>query len=128
MESSLRAQSVDATDRLHRLQHRDLDAECRRGLDDGHARHCIGGVVQLARERRRRDLSGDAGTLRLKLATPRDADTTHSNHWPEPPLLVESTPSGSRGGEQSLGFLSAWRRSETDSLDCRAEVGIWIGL
>src|SRR5579863_7089225 len=58
MESSLRAQSVDATDRLHRLQHRDLDAECRRGLDDGHARHCIGGVVQLARERRRRDLCG----------------------------------------------------------------------
>jgi len=37
-------------------------------------------------------LAAAAGTSRLKLAAPRDADTTYSNHWPEPPLLVERHP------------------------------------
>jgi MFS family permease len=33
-----------------------------------------------------------AATSRLRLTAPRDADTTLSNHWPEPPLLVERHP------------------------------------
>jgi MFS family permease len=37
-------------------------------------------------------LAAAAGTSRLKLIGPRDADTTPSNHWPEPPLLVERHP------------------------------------
>ena len=37
-------------------------------------------------------LAAAAATSRLRLAEPRDADTTPSNHWPEPPLLVERHP------------------------------------
>ncbi len=41
-------------------------------------------------------LAAAAGTSRLQLAAPRDADTTHSNHWPEPQLLVERLPNTAR--------------------------------
>jgi MFS family permease len=37
-------------------------------------------------------LAAAAATSRLRLTGPRDADTTPSNHWPEPPLLVERLP------------------------------------
>jgi hypothetical protein len=37
-------------------------------------------------------LAAAAATSRLQLVGPRDADTTPSNHWPEPPLLVERHP------------------------------------
>ena len=37
-------------------------------------------------------LAAAAATSRLHLVGPRDADTTPSNHWPEPPLLVERHP------------------------------------
>src|SRR5580700_8873525 len=37
-------------------------------------------------------LAAAAGTSRLKLAGPRDADTTPSPHWPEPHLGVERLP------------------------------------
>lgn len=37
-------------------------------------------------------LVGAAATSRLHLSGPREADTTPSNHWPEPPLLVERHP------------------------------------
>jgi quinol monooxygenase YgiN len=37
-------------------------------------------------------LAAAAGTSRLKLAGPRDADTTPSPHWPDPQLVVERLP------------------------------------
>lgn len=37
-------------------------------------------------------LAAAAATARLRLPGPRELDTTPSNHWPEPPLLVERHP------------------------------------
>jgi len=37
-------------------------------------------------------LAGAAATVRMKLSGPREVDTTPSNHWPEPPPLVDYQP------------------------------------